>query len=532
MKALKLVFATALITPFLVGCGSTRVSGISMEKVTQSYYKKTPITEKEEHHWGHLDLLTDTIPGMSVDRAYKELLKNQQGKTTVVAVIDSGMDIDHEDLNDVIWTNPNEIPNNGIDDDNNGYVDDIHGWNFLGDTYNEQFEYTRVLAKGDTSHPQYAEAEAKYEEEFKKYSNLKDTYDKITAQLLTADYYLSTHLKKSTYSKADIDSISTNNQSLLTAIEIVKYYTVGYDSLSDFKEAIKNDLVLINDHLDYHLNKDFHGRTTGDDPENLSDVGYGDNNVKPHDPEETHGTHVAGIIAAERNNQIGVDGVANNVQLMAIRSTPNGDEYDKDVALAIRYAVDNGAKIINGSFGKYFSTHSEWVTDAIIYAAQHDVLLVISAGNEAYDLDVTASFPSDMVNGKEISNNFLVVGALNPTYGTKVVADYSNYGQQNVDVFAPGSEIYSTIPNNAYKSENGTSMAAPAVAGVAALIRSHYPQLSASQVKQIIMESGVALPLEVQVGKDATYIQAFQKLSKSGHIVNLYNALLMASKMK
>ncbi|WP_053990670.1 S8 family peptidase [Mangrovimonas sp. TPBH4] len=532
MKALKLVFATALIGPFFVGCGSARVGGISLEKVPHPYYKTAPITEKQQNHWGHLDLLLDTIPGMSVDRAYKEVLKTEQGTTTLVAVIDSGMDIDHEDLNDVIWTNPNEIPNNGIDDDNNGYVDDIHGWNFLGNTYNEQLEYTRILAKGDTSHPQYAEAEAKYEEEFRKYSNLKDTYDKIMAQLVTADYYLSTNLKKSTYSKADIDSISTNNQSLLTAIEIVKYYTSGYDSLSDFKEAIKNDLVLINDHLDYHLNKDFQGRTTGDNPDDLSDVGYGDNNVNPHDPEETHGTHVAGIIAAERNNQIGINGVANNVKLIAIRSTPNGDEYDKDVALAIRYAVDNGAKIINGSFGKYFATHSEWVTDAIAYAAQHDVLLVISAGNEAYDLDKTASFPSDVVNGKEISDNFLVVGALNPTYGTKVVADYSNYGQQNVDVFAPGSEIYSTIPNNAYKSEDGTSMAAPAVAGVAALIRSQYPHLRAAQVKEIIMKSGLSLPTEVQVGEDPTHIKAFQKLSKSGKIVNAYNALLMASKMK
>ncbi|WMI68975.1 S8 family peptidase [Mangrovimonas sp. YM274] len=532
MKSLKFVLATALIGPFLVGCGSARVSGISMEKITQPHYKTTPLTKKQEHHWAHLDLLTDTIPGMSVDRAYGEILKTKQGNTTLVAVIDSGMDIDHEDLSAVIWTNPNEIPNNGIDDDNNGYVDDIHGWNFLGDAYNEQFEYTRILAKGDTSHPQYTEAEQQYQKEFKKYSEYKNIYDRVTAQVVMVDYILSTHLKKSTYSKADIDTISTNNPSVLNAIEFMKIYTADYDSISEFKEAVEKDMILINDHLNYHLNKDFHGRTTGDNPDDLSDVGYGDNNVKPHDPEETHGTHVAGIIAAQRNNHIGVDGVANNVKLMAIRSTPNGDEYDKDVALAIRYAVDNGAKIINGSFGKYYATHSEWVSDAIRYAAQHDVLLVISAGNDAYNLDDTPSYPNDMVNGKEISDNFLVVGALTPTYGTKVVADYSNYGQHNVDVFAPGSDIYSTYPNNTYKSENGTSMAAPAVTGVAAIIRSQYPHLSASEVKNIIMKSGVSLPTEVQVGDDPTHIKAFQKLSKSGKIVNAYNALLMASKIK
>ena len=237
-------------------------------------------------------------------------------------------------------------------------------------------------------------------------------------------------------------------------------------------------------------------------------------------------------MAAERNNGKGVNGVANNVQIMAIRAVPNGDEYDKDVALAIRYAADNGAKIINTSFGKYYSPHSEKVRDAIAYAARKDVLIVNAAGNEGDDIDKKNAFPNDSFNNSpEVADNFISVGALEPKYGTGVVASYSNFGKTNVDVFAPGSSIYSTIPGNKYKSQPGTSMAAPGVAGVAALIRSYYPKLSASQVKQILKESGLPLNTKVVVGGDSNDVRSFSELSTSGKIVNAYNALIMASKM-
>jgi subtilisin family serine protease len=216
---------------------------------------------------------------------------------------------------------------------------------------------------------------------------------------------------------------------------------------------------------------------------------------------------------------------------MAIRSTPRGDEYDKDVALAIRYAVDNGAKVINASFGKSFSPHSDWVRDALAYASDNDVVFVHAAGNDANDIDVKPNFPSDYINGKEISNSYISVGALSSKYGGSMVASFSNYGAKNVDVFAPGEEIYSTVTENNYGNISGTSMAAPAVAGIAALIRSQYPNLSAAKVKQAILDSGIQINTKVIVGGDATDVRLFSKLSKTGKIVNAYNALIIASKL-
>ena len=227
-----------------------------------------------------------------------------------------------------------------------------------------------------------------------------------------------------------------------------------------------------------------------------------------------------------------MNGVANNVRIMSLRAVPNGDEYDKDIALAIRYAVDNGAKIINTSFGKAFSTHPEWVRDAIKYAASKDVLIVNAAGNSKKDLDNDIIYPNDQVKtGAEISDNFITIGALSYAYGSDMIAVFSNYGQTNVDVFAPGVKIWSTVPNNSYKFLQGTSKATPGVAGIAAMIRSYYPKLKAPQVKKILMDSGLPTKTPVVVGGDPTNVKSFSELSKSGKIANLYNALIMADKL-
>ncbi|MNQ89242.1 Thermophilic serine proteinase precursor [compost metagenome] len=273
----------------------------------------------------------------------------------------------------------------------------------------------------------------------------------------------------------------------------------------------------------------------GDNPDDIKDTKYGNNIVFGPDKEEAlHGTHVAGIIAQTRNNNIGGDGVANNVEIMTVRAVPDGDEYDKDIALAIRYAVDNGAKVINGSFGKSFSPHKQWVFDAIKYAEKKDVLFVHAAGNEGDNLDLesNANYPNDSDdNKKEFASNVLTVGSLTNIYGEGIISDFSNYGAFNVDVFAPGSEIYATIPNDKYKYEYGTSMAAPNAAGVAALIRSYYPKLSAKQVKQILMESGTPLPENVLLGEKKDVKITAANTSKAGKMINAYNALLMAEKM-
>lgn len=533
MKTIKMTMLAAMAAGLFFGCGGTaNIISTPIENIDTSPLKVSELTEKEKHTWGHLDLVKDTIPGMSVDKAYTELIKNKKGNTVIVAVIDSGIDIDHEDLNDVIWTNKGEIPNNGKDDDNNGYIDDVHGWNFLGDGYNEQLEYIRILAKGDTSNPDYAKAEALYNKEYQKYLGLKTNYEQVLQQINAADETLTKHFGKKDYTKAEVNTIKTEDADLSKAVQIAKYmYANGMDSLTDAKKELNEGLESFNDRLNYNLNKNFNGRVTGDDPENLNSKFYGNGNVKPVKKSESHGTHVAGIIAAERNNGKGANGVANNVKIMSIRTVPNGDEYDKDVALAIRYAVDNGAKVINGSFGKSFSPHSDWVRDAIKYASDKDVVFVHAAGNDSNNVDVEANFPDDNVNGVEVSNSYIRVGALEPKYGSNLLAGFSNYGKQNVDVFAPGAKVYSTTPENEYDTKGGTSMAAPAVAGVAALIRSYYPKLTAAQVKQIIMDSGLAIKTKVVVGGDTNNVKPFADVCKSGRIVNAYNALIMAAKM-
>ncbi|SHG82763.1 S8 family peptidase [Winogradskyella jejuensis] len=527
----RLIYAFAALV--LMSCGGSPLISTPIENIDTSPIKVSELTKAEKENWGHLDLEKDTIPGMGVDRAYAEIIKGKKGKKVIVAVIDSGIDIDHEDLDGVIWTNEDEIPNNGKDDDKNGYVDDIHGWNFLGKAYNEQLEYVRLIASGDKSAPRYDEAVKLHEEEYNKWLGRKTQYDQIYQQVISNDEILSKHLGKEDYTQKDVNGITSTDASVQGAVQFAKFiYSNGIESMSDAKKELADALESINDRVNYNLKKDFSGRTTGDNPNDFNDKpGYGDGNVKPVKKSESHGTHVAGIIAAERNNGKGANGVASNVEIMSIRAVPNGDEYDKDVAKAIRYAVDNGATIINGSFGKSFSPHSDWVRDAIKYAASKDVLIVHAAGNDSKDIDVEPNFPADNISGKEVSDNYISVGALAPKYGSGMVASFSNYGDQNVDIFAPGAQVYSTTPENEYDTKGGTSMAAPAVAGLAALIRSYYPKLSAAQVKNVILDSGLQLTTKVIVGGEASDVRPFSELSKSGRIANAFNALIMASKL-
>lgn len=528
----RLIAYLGIAATLFIGCGSTgEILSTPIENIDSSPLKVTELTEAEAKKWGHLDLVKDTIPGMSVVKAYDDIIKNKNGKKVIVAVIDSGVDIDHEDLDDVLWTNKNEKPNNGKDDDNNGYVDDIHGWNFLGDAYNEQLEYTRILASGNTSDPNYQAAKEKHEEEYQLWLSRKTQYDQIAQAVNGAHETLTKHFGKKDYTIKEVNTIKTENEALSQAIQIANGMNANGLSLAEASEEIDSALESINDRLNYNLNKNFSGRKTNDDINDLTDTGYGNGNVKPVKKSESHGTHVAGIIAAERNNGLGINGVANNVEIMSIRAVPNGDEYDKDVALAIRYAVDNGAKVINGSFGKSFSPHADWVRDAIKYASDNDVVFVHAAGNDSKDVDTEPNFPDDNVNFKEISDTYIRVGSLTSKYGSKLVSSFSNYGKNNVDVFAPGSDIYSTVPENEYESASGTSMAAPAVAGIAALIRSYYPKLTAAQVKQVILESGLPITTKVVVGGDASNVKPFVELSKSGRIANAYNALILASKL-
>lgn len=527
MRKFNPFYVSAVLALALVSCGPQKMISTPIENVDNLPLKITPLAEKDLKRWSDLDLVKDTVPGMSVDRAYAELLKGKKGEIVIVGVVDSGVDINHEDLQGKIWTNTKEIPGNGIDDDKNGYIDDIHGWNFLGDAVNEQLELTRIVAKGPGT-PDYDKAKAELDANLQELQPAKMQLDMI----LNAEKAIIDKLGKKDFTLAEVQAIETTDTGLTQAKEMFSNILAKSDKAA-FDKKIGDYKDYVYGQLNYNLNVDFDGRSiVGDNPDDLTDTKYGNNNViGPVAKEAKHGTHVAGIIAQVRDNNLGGDGVATNARIMAVRAVPNGDEYDKDIALGIRYAVDNGAKVINGSFGKYFSPHKEWVQDALKYAAEKDVLVIFAAGNDSKDLDVENKYPSDSYDGApEISNNVLIIGALNVEYGSKMVAPFSNYGQRNVDIFAPGMKIYATTPENTYEYLQGTSMASPNVAGVAALIRSYYPKLTAAQVKQVIMESGISLKNEVKVGEDQ-HKANFSTVSKTGKIVNAYNALILADKM-
>lgn len=529
MRLLAPYAALIISASLLTACGSTKMISTPIASIDKIPLKVNPLNETDLKRWSHFDLVKDTIPGMSVDRAYAELIKDKKGTTVIVGVIDSGVDIDHEDLKSVIWTNDKEIPRNGIDDDNNGYIDDVHGWNFLGTSNDENLELTRMLKKGDNGTAEYKAMKADYDQKMVEIMGMKQQVDFI----MNANKTIQTHLKKQDYTLAELAAI-TSTVPEITQSKMVMTQVIGQAG-DKFNDELKGFQKHVYDQLNFHYNLEFNGRTAvGDNPEDLNDKVYGDNIVYGVNKEDAeHGTHVAGIIAQVRDNNLGGDGVANNVKIMALRAVPNGDEYDKDIALAIRYAVDNGAKVINGSFGKSYSPHKEWVFDAIKYAESKDVLIVHAAGNDGKDLDVRGNnnYPNDSKdNITEFANNLITIGALSNQYGSGVVAGFSNYGTVNVDVFAPGTQIYATVPNNKYAYHQGTSMASPNAAGVAALIRSHYPKLTAAQVKRILMDSGLPLQTEVTLGEEAEK-RAFAKASKSGRIVNAYNALIMAEQM-
>ncbi|BAO54805.1 S8 family peptidase [Nonlabens marinus] len=545
---LKYSFLSIAAAGLLTGCGgsSLNIASPPIENIDQRPLKVQELSEIQAKNWKDLDLLNDTVPGMSVDRAYSELLTTttangakviRKGQPVIVAIIDSGVDIEHEDLDDVIWTNEDEIPGNGIDDDNNGYIDDIHGWNFLGDIVDENLEYERIVRdKGKLPANVVAKAQKEYDEKVAEASQNKMRYEQILQQVNQIDAVLTKFAGTADYTEADIErAAKSEDEQVQQAASALNFFMS--QGLEDAAQAREELTKLITDATNLmngdKLKTNYRRDILGDDPYVWDTGVYGNNEYSGPDPEKAdafHGTHVAGIVAAERDNDLGVNGVANNARIMVLRAVSQADEYDKDVARAIRYAADNGAKVINTSFGKYHSPNPEWVWDAIKYAASKDVLIVNAAGNESLDTDFTQVYPQDQLGSNaNISDNFLTVGALGPVYGPNMIAGFSNYGKSSVDVFAPGVAVYSTAPLNTYRNAGGTSMASPAVAGVAAVLRSQFPNLSAAQTKQIIMDSGLTTNIDVVLGDDST--KRFMDITSSGKMVNLYNALILASKM-
>lgn len=520
----------------VMSCSTSAVITAPPISYTNISPRISELSEAEARRWGHLDLQKDTVPGLSVDRAYAELLKKKKGQPVIVGVIDSGIDLNHEDLKDVLWVNRGEKAGDGIDNDGNGYIDDIHGYNFLGESYHEQMELARIIRLKIGSEAYQAEAKAELESKLPEAKEALPQLQQIEQFVSMAHQNIQKELGKEYYSMADLEKYQPKSPQEEQIVGVlIQVMQMGQDiptALSDLEEGIS----YYKGQLDYNLNIDFDGRkAVGDNPYDITDNKYGNGNPNIRDAEESHGTHVSGIIAASRGNKKGVDGIAKNVSIMSVRAVPDGDEYDKDVALAIRYAVDNGAKVINASFGKEFSPNAEWVYEALQYAASKDVLFVQASGNDGANLDdpENKNFPNDhkLQNSPEFVENVITVGALTSAFGPEMIASFSNYGKQNVDIFAPGDAIFSTMPGNDYDFQGGTSMAAPAIAGVAALIRSYYPQLTAVQVKQIIMQSGITPQIKVVVGGPEGEEKSLSEISKTGKIANLYNAIILADQV-
>lgn len=527
--------------------------------ISNTYSQKTSL-----ENWYLADAVTDSFAGISLQKAY-QFLKDKKSQKVIVAVLDGGIDTTHEDLKNILWKNPKEIPNNGIDDDENGYIDDIYGWNFLGGKdgsvldktdaektriyhkYKNKFLNTNVdTAKLNTSEKEiykiWNQAAIEMNVSTEDYLNIA-FLEVAFKSFKKNNQTIIDEINKPEYSFEELEKfIPKTEQSkqakfgILNFIKILSIESTDKNidiiqQITEYIEGKKKEFVA-KDNPPINKRKDI----IKDDYENFDDRYYGNNDVMASNSSGvSHGTHVSGTIAAIRNNSLGINGIADNVSIMMVRVIPDGDEYDKDVALAIRYAVDNGAQIINMSFGKAFSPEKKWVDDAIYYAQKKNVLLVHAAGNESSDNDKRPKYPNPIsLNNINTSESFITVGASSDyNISGDLVGDFSNYGKESVDVFAPGVKIYSTLPQkNQYGYRQGTSMAAPVVTGIAALIKSYYPKLNAKQIKSIIEESVSHIDTTTLITKPGTKEKVpMTWLCKTGGIVNAYYAITFADKL-
>lgn len=506
---------------------------------------------KAPERWFNLSYKDNGTRGVGTEKTYTELLAGKTPDTIIVAVIDGGVDYMHEDLKNVMWHNPGEIPGNKIDDDKNGYIDDIYGWNFIGGANGENVEHDNLeltreyrrlkkkfknktksdLPASDTAEfTRYLRIQKDYTAE---YDAAKQTFDNIAAfrrmhNMLKEEIKATTGKDTVLYADYVAHKPTAKTIAYVTFLKQNKVVQTEAD-WNALGPELDEGYEVYNSRLEYHLNPDFDPRSiVGDDYENAEEKYYGNPDIKG--PDAFHGTHVAGIIAAQRGNGIGVDGVANAVKIMGIRVVPDGDERDKDVANGIIYAVDNGAKIINMSFGKSYVYNKAIVDKAVKYAESKGVLLVHAAGNDNKNNDKTDNFPNPRYETGGEATNWIEVGALSWRSGKSAVAPFSNYGKKNVDVFAPGVDIYSTTPENGYKNASGTSMASPVTAGVCAVLASYFPTLTPQDIKRIVEQSSdktIAKKKVILPGETKKKTK-FGNLSKTGGVVDLYSAVKTA----
>jgi len=527
---------------FKFGILSLAISGICSLKTSAQAIATAPVDVSGQ--WQNADFSADGLIGTSAWRAYSELLSGKKPVPVIVAIIDSGTEVSHSDLVGSLWVNSDEISGNGVDDDRNGYIDDIHGWSFIGgpngNVEQDNLEFTRIyvdlkkrfgsktvdeVGKSDQKDfERYQKMQLEFDIRVQKAKVEQAEYDQIMQFYQVSDMMVKQEVQKDSYTLEDVKSIEPKDE-LMAAVVDFMMVVFEEDLLSQLDEYKAH----IDDQFNYSYNLEFDPRTiVGDNYSDSREKYYGNNHI--HGPKADHGTHVAGIVGAAKNG-LGIDGICGSCQLMIIRCVPNGDERDKDVANSIRYAADNGAKVINMSFGKSYSPQKEVVDEAVRYAESKGVLLIHAAGNDGKDIDKKDNFPNDRYLDGKTCKAWIEVGASGQD-ASGLCADFSNYGKKNVDLFAPGVNIYSTMIGDSYKVESGTSMAAPVVAGVAAALWSYYPELTALQVKSILLKSGVSYKKTKVTLPGTTKQVAFGKLSSTGKVVNLYQAVKLAEGMK
>jgi subtilisin family serine protease len=469
--------------------------------------------------WHWKDLEKDGVHGVSLFKA-QQLVKDLKLKPTpiIIAVLDGGIDTAHLQIKPLLWNNPKEIPGNGLDDDQNGYIDDVHGWNFLGNAAGENInkasdEKSRIYHRYKNEFKQdkidSAAWDAKKRQDFYSWQQAAAEIvftDQDAANLSFIKMARNAVVKMGLILIREIEDTNFTTEQLetfqpigkLTADTKISYLrtmqALGIDRIAGHHSIVEdlNEYISGKDQSAVSIDtppEDLRKKITKDQYENFNDQYYGNNNITG--PNARHGTHVAGLAAGIIDTNFTKSNFSNPIQIMGVRLVPDGDEYDKDVALGIRYAVNNGAKIINMSFGKSFSPEQGWVDSAIRYAASKDVLIIHSAGNESYDLNNKSVYPSPYSNVfKNKASNMITVGASSdPVIAESILTDFSNYGNKIVDVLSPGNKIFSSLPNQQYGFLNGTSMSAPILSHIAALVRAYFPKLSAPQVKAILLQS-------------------------------------------
>lgn len=567
--------ASILLALFLIGCSSSQPAttgrsdaGTAQDTTTttrdtttatsssqtssprDTTTDRSPSTSLSEapQDWFHLNREHQRLPGLATQKAYDTILNDRTPRdTVVVAIIDSGIDVDHEDLSASAWTNTDEVPDNGKDDDGNGYVDDVQGWNFIGGPDGENvdadtYELTRLYVDLRERFADVDSADVAPDErdEYQRYQDLKKKFEQKRQQakkeldnvreardaVKVAEKVLTNHLGTEKVTKEAVDTISTGNQDVTQSRDVLRYFyrqDLTPEDIVDYYEYLERKVK-------YNYNPDFNPRSiVGDDYSDKRERVYGNSDVTG--PDALHGTHVGGIVGAVRDNGVGIDGVADGVRIMPVRAVPNGDERDKDVANAIRYAVDNGADVINMSFGKGYSPHKEVVDAAVRHADSMNVLMVHAAGNDGADVDSTDNFPTRRYEDGGEAELWIEVGASSWKGGTDLAAPFSNYGDETVDVFAPGHSIYSTVPGDEYDRNDGTSMAAPMVSGLASLLMAYYPDLTAEQVRTIILETATSHRDAEVTRPGSSETVSFGELSRTGAVVNAYEAVKRAEEV-